>query len=481
MLGRIFPRLGQRRAGQGHLGATARRLFVDRAGATAVTFAMLLVPMLMAAGGGADFYAMWRRKADLQQVADGAVMSGAINADAGDNDAKVKSAVKDFITKNFDTPFKATSTVTTTLDSNLGQVATEVTSAMSTTFLKVFGLSNLTFKVKSAATYGGGLMEVALAIDVTGSMDGAKLTAAKAAAKDLVQTLWTVPGTSKTNDKVKISLVPFARYVNIGTSYRGQSWLDVAADKTWTTNECWNEEQGGYCSATKTVTSTCYNDGTPYSCSWQECTNWVSGKIVNVCGTVNHATAWNGCVGSRAGTADLQAEATAASKIPGLMDTWCNAELVRLTKTQGQMISAIEGLSAWEETYIAPGMLWAWRTLSSKQPFSDGSSDTKVKKAIILMTDGANTVSLDAGSVPYHWGSDVTASNATLAKVCANAKADNIAIYTIAFQVTDATIKKILTDCATTPSYFYDSTNIAAMQQAFKAIGAQLSSRRLTY
>jgi Flp pilus assembly protein TadG len=454
------------------------RLWRDRSAATAVTFALLSVPLVALAGGGADLYMVWQHKGDLQSVADGAVMAGAIAADNGNSDDSVKTTVKSYITTNFDTVYKATTTVTTTLDSNLGQVSTEATTTMPTSFLKIVGVKSISYSAKSAATYGGGLMEVALAIDVTGSMDGAKLTAAKAAAKDLAQTLFTVPGTSETNDKVKMSLVPFARYVNIGTSSRGQSWLDVADDKSWKQYDCWDTWPGSYCMATKHVKTTCYNDGTPYSCEWDECTQWSPANKVQQCAWNNYSTAWNGCVGSRAGTADLKAEASSASKVPGLMDTWCNAELVRLTKTQGKIISGIETLSAWEETYIAPGMLWAWRTLSPKAPFADGSSDTKVKKAIILMTDGANTISATA---PWHWGNDVAASNDTLAKTCANAKADGIAIYTIAFQVTDATIKKILTDCATSSSYFYDSTNISAMQSAFKQIGSQLSSRRLVY
>lgn len=454
------------------------RLWRDRSAATAVTFALLSVPLIGLAGGSADLYLVWQHKGDLQSVADGAVMAGAIKADTGSNDETVKSTVKAYFTKNFDEVYKATTTVTTTLDSNLGQVGTTATTTMTTSFLKILGIKTISYSAKAAATYGGGLMEVALAIDVTGSMEGAKLTAAKAAAKDLTQTLFTVPGTNKTNDKVKMSLVPFARYVNIGTSSRGQSWLDVADDKTWKQYDCWDTWPGSYCMAYKHIKTTCYNDGSPYSCEWDECTQWSPATKVKQCAWNTYSTEWHGCVGSRAGTADLKAEASASSKVPGLMDTWCNAELVRLTKTQGQIISGIETLSAWEETYIAPGLLWAWRTLSPKAPFADGSADTKVKKAIILMTDGANTVSADA---PWHWSSDVAASNDTLAKTCVNAKADGIAIFTIAFQVTDATIKKILSDCATSPTYFYDSSNISKMQEAFKLIGATLSSRRLVY
>jgi Flp pilus assembly protein TadG len=457
---------------------TLDRVRSHEGGATAVTFVMVMLPLVVVTGAGADFYAMHQRRVDLQSTVDGAVMAGAMKADEGAANGVITKTVADYVTASFDKRFDATSTVNTTVDTNLGQVGTAVVTTMNTTFLKVIGIKTLTYQAKAAANFGGGLLEVALAIDVTGSMDGTKLTAAKAAAKDLVKTLFTVPGTNKTNDKVRIGLVPFARYVNIGTSYRGQAWLDVAADSKWTTQECWNNSTG-YCAASKRVTGTCYNDGTPYTCSWDQCTNWVSGTTTRVCGPVAHSTTWYGCVGSRNTAADLQAEASAASKIPGLMDTWCNATLVRLTKAQGTLNSAIDNLWASDETYIAPGMLWAWRLLSSKAPFADGSTNsTTTKKAIILMTDGANTVS---ATPPYHWGSDVTASNTMLSKTCTSVKTDNITIYTIAFDVTDAGIKSILTNCATSPSNFYDAANVSQMTSAFKQIGAQLSSRRLVY
>lgn len=455
------------------------RLISDRGGATAIALALVVMTMVLAAGGAVDYYAMFQWRTSLQGVADSAVIAGAITADEGSGDAAVQTTVRTYVTRGFDDPHKTSSTVATTIDTTLGQVATQVSVDIPTTFLKMIGIAALPVSVKSAASYGGGQMEVALAIDVTGSMDGPKLTAAKSAAKSLIQTLFTVPGTTKVNTKVKVGVVPFARYVNVGTAARGQSWLSVPADATTTTNQCWVEDQGGYCSATQTVTSTCYNDGVPYACSWEQCTNWVSGKLVTVCGPVTTTTAWHGCVGSRKYPNDLQAEANVTGPVPGVMDEVCNAQLVRLTQDQTALAAAIDGLAAWDETYIAPGMLWAWRVLSPRQPFADGSSNTQTtKKAIILMTDGFNTVS---ATYPTHWGGDTADSNAVLSKICANAKAEGIAVYTIAFQVSDSTVKSILTGCATNASYFFDSGNIAQMQAAFKQIGSQLSSRRLVY
>ncbi len=461
------------------VGSLWRRFRHDRSGATAVAFALTALPVLLSMGGGIDMFQAWRMRLDLQDAVDSGVLAGSVKADETGDTETAKVAANTFIKQAFDTPYGVTSTKTTAVDSAKSIIKTTASVEMKTSFLKLIGKSTINVSASAAATYGGQLMQVSIALDVTGSMVGSRITAAKAAAKDLTQTLFTVPGTNKKNDKVKIAVVPFAEYVNIGTSSRGQPWLDVANDSSWQKYECWEEEQGAYCAASRKIYSTCYNDGMPYPCSWDECTNWVPGTKVNKCRTNTYSTEWHGCVGSRSGAADLQAAASSASKVPGLMDAWCNETLLRLTDNQGTVISKIEGLWLSGATYIAPGVLWAWRTLSSSAPFADGAANGKTtKKAIVLMTDGANTVSSTA---PWHWGSDVNASNDTLAKTCANAKADDITIFTIAFEVTDTKIKQILKACASAEPYFYDSNNAQQMKDAFKKIGAQLTARRLVY
>lgn len=468
---------GMAAASRSGLASTGRRLAGDRRGATAVTLALSLVPLVLATGGGIDFYKNRQKQQSLQAVADAAVLAGSITADEGGDGV---ATTKTYVTKNYDQPNGVTSTKVVVADANKMLLTADLTATTQTNFLRLVGITDLTVRAKSAATWGGQLMEVAVAIDVTASMDGTKMSAAKTAAKDLVKTLFTVPGTSKTNDKVKMSLVPFNSYVNIGTSYRGQPWLDVANDSTWTSYDCWDTWPGSTCTGYRHVSTTCYNDGVPYACEWDECTGWTSVPAVKVCAWNTHTSAWNGCVGSRNYPADLQAEATSASKVPGLMDTWCNGTtLIRLTDKQGTLNSAISGISPDGNTYIAPGMLWAWRTLSSKGPFADGSADAKAtKKAIVLMTDGANTLS---ASYPKHDNNDVADANSILQKTCTNAKADGIAIFTIAYEVTDATIKSVLTNCASAPSYFFDSSNASEMAAAFSKIGAMLTARRLVY
>lgn len=451
-----------------------RRLDIGKSdsGATAMMFALLAVPMILAVGGGVDFYDAQAEKAKLQQVLDSAVLAGSkVQAEGGDGVAMVSTYVK----QNYEVPFDRAVVEAAKVDKDTSILSATASTKVPANFLTIIGLSELDVAVSSAATYGVQKTEVAIALDVTGSMNsGTKLADAKAAAKDLVDILFTVPGTNKTSENVKIGIVPFAAYVSLGTSYRNKSWMDVPADSSTTTYSCQKEWT---CTGTTTTSQgTCYSDGVPYSCTRSSCSPWVSS---DVCKNRTTTYKWYGCVGSRLYGADLQADVSSASKVPGLQNTWCNTPLTRLTTNKGTVVSAINKLSASGETYIAPGVLWAWRVLSPNLPFEDGDSDpVKTPKYIVLMTDGANTLSAKGN---YHNGTDVTASNDVLIKTCANAKAAKINIFTIAFDVTDTTIKKLLGDCASGSNSFYDSKDATELKAAFKRIGEQITSRRLVY
>src|SRR5690606_17327554 len=78
-----------------------------------------------------------------------------------------------------------------------------------------------------------GSVEVALVLDNTFSMSKTdakgvtKLASLKTAANALVSELM-----QESKADVRIGLVPYADYINIGTKYRKESWLSVPADYT---------------------------------------------------------------------------------------------------------------------------------------------------------------------------------------------------------------------------------------------------------
>lgn len=444
----------------------------DRAGAIHIIFAVALVPLTMAVGAAVDYSRANHTKAELQSALDSAVLAGAAEAAKGTPLSDVPTFVGNFTKANFAQKGSLQVSATASAD---GIVLATANIPVDTVFIRVMGLKTLDVSVTSQALFGAGKAEVALALDTTGSMTGAKIIAARQAASGLVDTLYSNPSAAQ---NVKVALVPFTSYVNVGLDYRTASWITGASDYSTTSNQCWTSYPNAKYLNPYKVTATCYADGVPYDCSYTAYKNVAYGQPVNTCASVTYTYTWYGCVGSRASPLDLSDTVAGGSPVPALLNYFCSKPLVRLTNSASTIKTQINALTASGETYIAPGLLWAWRVLSPNAPFADGQPYGKgVAKTIVLMTDGANTHS---PNYPYHEYSDVALANDLTAKTCANAKTTGIRIMTIAFEVTDAAIKKILADCASSPSDYYDANDIASMTAAFKSIGVKLTGIRLT-
>jgi hypothetical protein len=277
---------------------------------------------------------------------------------------------------------------------------------------------------------------------------------------------------------VKVALAPFTTHVNVGLTYRGASWLTNTADHTETLpQECYDSYPDIVYGTPRRVSQTCYADGVPYDCSYDDTPVISWGTPVHTCYTPTYDHVWHGCVGSQNSPADESDLANASNKVPALFDNAdCPSPIIRLGATQATLDAALDGMSANGETYIAPGLLWAWRLLSPNQPFADGGAYESTRKIVVLMTDGANTYS---ATYPEHAGTDVAASNDKLVKVCTAVKAAGVKLYTIAFQVTDTAIQNVLSQCASGVPYYYNAQTNADLQSAFSSIGQQLTNLRL--
>jgi hypothetical protein len=110
----------------------------------------------------------------------------------------------------------ATGTGSTIQVTGSGQVATD--------FMKVAGFQNISFNTSSTTTWGNSRLRVAMALDNTGSMaDNGKITALRTAANNLITQL---SGLAQNPGDVYISVIPFAKVVNIGASNYAQNYID---------------------------------------------------------------------------------------------------------------------------------------------------------------------------------------------------------------------------------------------------------------
>ena len=217
--------------------------------------------------------------------------------------------------------------------------------------------------------------------------------------------------------------------------------------------------------------------------------------------------------------------------IPNGPNFGCTSKpLQTLTNDTAKLKSLIDGLGPLGSTNIFEGFMWAWRTISPLSVFGQGVAynDTTVRKVIVLMTDGFNSWNTNAtiaassgfdfrnindslfGSMGYITngnGTKVSGSSALAGRLvtgtaspasdaaardaldaltreaCTNAKARNIAVFTIGFSVPNDPIDQaginLLRDCATVPAQAYVANSSTALIAAFDDIAKSIGKLRI--
>jgi Flp pilus assembly protein TadG len=178
----------------------------------------------------------------------------------------------------------------------------------------------------------------------------------------------------------------------------------------------------------------------------------------------------------------------------------CGQALTPLTDNRSTILNEVNSMSHWNGggTISSEGLMWGWRTLSPRGPFSaKGLASDKVKKYIVLMTDGENTMGeqdkkgpllseygaygyLAAGRFPIeNYAQMEKYLDSRMDLACANAKAAGITIMTILFRVSDVTVKKRLEQCASSSTNAYIASDADSLKKAFSKISGNISSLRL--
>lgn len=463
------------------IAAGLRRFHQDRKGAAAIIFAVALLPIGLAVGAAVDYTSAMRMRTTLTSSLDSAALSVAVAQTSGQNVNLASAALTQAVQKALVAalgPFAANAQVVAnaSIDGS-GALAANAQIRVPTRLMGLIGINSMSVNATTRVSLPAGPVELAMVLDTTGSMAGAKIAALQTAATNLNNTLFSIPNAT-TN--VKVAVVPFTDYVNIGLADRNAAWLTGAQDYTTPASGPCVDLPNYVCTGNiTTVNTTCMNDGASSACSYQTCDAYSQQGTYQYCPSpVTHT--WYGCVGSRAYPADIGANADradAGNPVPALLDYGCTTQLQRLTNSQTTVQTAINNLSAYGETYIAPALLWGWRALSPYTPYADGAAyGSRTRKYIVLMTDGFNTHS---PNYPDHEGMDTTTANTLTAQTCTAVKAKGIVIYTVAFQVTDLAIKSILQNCATSAGGYFDSTSATDLQTAFQAIGNAVTQVRI--
>lgn len=453
-------------------------------GNVAMLFAICIVPVLAGAGIALDFMRAGKVRADLAESSDGGLLAAARSKllDPTLTDAAASAIARRYFDSNsLDNSDLEIQTFTFDYDPATRSYSLDVTGRVRSLILGVVGQDWLPINIRSEAKVAPPrVLEAVLVLDNTQSMAGAKIDALKDAATNLVDEIMNGSG-----ENVKVGIVPFSRYVNVGLSRRSEPWLTVPADFTDSGTWCRDEFPDRTTSNCTTSTRSCTynNDGvvTTGTCTDTHC-DVDDGEPARTCTPYSYAHIWRGCVGSRNPPHDVKDIAWTGQPAPGLLDVSCPNEITPLTADKTTVLNAINAMSVEGNTYIPSGLFWGQAVISADEPFTEAKTSAEVAaqsglKAVILMTDGMNTLS---ATHPSHNGGDTAAANAKTAEICEELKDNDVQVFTVSFQVSDTTIQNLLDACATDPANSYDADNATELSNAFLEIGRSLAELALT-
>jgi Flp pilus assembly protein TadG len=449
----------------------------DQQGAVAVTLALSLLPLSLAAVGALDLQRALSARVQLQDALDAAALAGAGSVlpktlpPSADDNAQLTAVASPALDQNLGVRSDLAVTSRTfrfdaaTVGLVVGDASAEVQTVLGDLEL---GGRPLRVTAHSEVLRGQKNVETALVLDVTGSMAGQKLADLKVAAADLVRLIvqdQQIPFYSK------VAVVPYSSGVNLG---------DLADDVR----------------------------GTPKKgCTRYGCDSFTFDTATGGTKTFDVST----CVSERTGP-DPYTDASFRTRPVGYNypspDNGCVPTTVRpLSSDKPAILGMIGDLQASGSTAGQIGLAWGWYAVSPNFAPLWASPDNraapydakKVLKVVVLMTDGMfNTAykkGVISGDSPDESGSpsdhiEGTADNGDsflqARALCDGIKAKGILLYTVGFDLKDqdaadaAASRDLMSYCATGPDFVYLPETGADLKSAFHAIGEDIAALRIS-
>ena len=444
-------------------------------GNIAVLFAIAAVPIISFVGAAIDYTRANAARSAMQAALDStALMLGKDLTDGTITTSQISAKATAYFTALYTNTDANSVSVTATYTAAAGNGSTILlsgTGTVTTDFMKVAGFPNLGFTTNSTAAWGNVRMRVAMALDNTGSMaqDG-KIAALRTSAASLVDQLSAL---ARNPGDVYISVVPFAKDVNVGSSNYNQSWIDWT---DWDSNSLTNS--WGTCSqASKTTRTSCQSASKV----------WTPDR-----------TKWTGCVTDRPPPYNTQNTAPTAGNVPTLFPAdeyyensqyYCkpgnNPPLQRLMPLSYDWTAIKATITAMQPTGGTNqpiGISWAWQSLQQSLPLNAPAEDSNYtyKKALIVLSDGLNTEDRwpAHGNGNTQYGGAIDTIQGTLCKAIRDS---GVTIYAI--QLNTGTpgdpTSTALQNCASGLDKFYLVKDASQTLTVFNSIGTSLAKLRV--
>jgi hypothetical protein len=323
------------------------------------------------------------------------------------------------------------------------------TGEVATPFLSIIGITSYSVGADSVADIAGGTampnsVEVAMMLDATQGMAGAKLAALQEAASNFIDILLI----GSVGDGTRIALAPYAEGVRPGNAFFNEIVHSPAATVRF------DDTSGNKRTYRKT-----------------QCTaERVGDKAFTAAAPM--------------GTDRLIAIYTRDGQCTPGSD---NA-VTPLTSSKDELKAQVAALSAGGLNGGRIGVGWTWYLLSpdwrdvwpmSSVPEPYGS----VRKAAILMTNGAWEVAYDASGVATRDSgrNQQRRLRRLFTAAVRQQKAAGIEIYSVGFELKERKAVENMRACASDPSKFYKAEDAAELLLAYQYIASQIAMLRLSH
>lgn len=444
-----------------------RSLMRDTGGASIVFVAASIVPLMAFIGLGTDAARGYLVKARLSQALDAAGLAGAQNA----YDPPVMNQdIQMFFAANFPSGFMDSTLTgpTYNYDEPNNKLTVTASAKVPTTFMRVLGFNDMTVSSTTEVTLQSRNVEVALVLDITGSMAGQRIIDLKDAANELID---IVVHDTQTPFYSKLGLVPYSIGVNVGgyaTQIRG----------SYTNNTC-----------TWPAAPTCRY----YQFRRASDNNWTTQEIST-------------CVTERTGAnayTDVPPSTTLVSPnypAPGTYNPCPSSPIVPITSDKTLLHAQINALAEAGSTAGHIGIAWGWYLVSpnfgylwpaANQPAAYGTED--LVKVVVIMTDGefnttyrngvlAKDSTSGSGTNAYKINENATNGSSLdqALQLCTAMKSAGVIVYTVGFDIAGTGAQTVMQQCASKPEYAYEPADGAELKDVFRDIAKSISKLRLS-
>lgn len=187
-----------------------RRMLRDERGNIALMTALLAVPVIGLMGAAVDFARYTSLRMEMESAVQASVLAAASLSQSGNTD----TVVAEFLDQIKDSPYVDDIDFEVTRNERYltsRQISVRASGKIDTLFLRIFDIDELSVVSEASAQQSVDNLEVALVLDVSGSMGGSKIRDLRDAASNFVDEIFD----ASDPDTVSMSVVPFAASVNI--------------------------------------------------------------------------------------------------------------------------------------------------------------------------------------------------------------------------------------------------------------------------